>query len=112
MKLVKIKKDKIYHLRKKGSRSVGNIELTNISVKSSEVSYWYFDGIEENKDSEGTPYHIYAIIPRMAGFDDHGGERINKTVIVSYGKYLRLHPDLAINPQTGECLLGEDYVLE
>ena len=115
MKQVKIKKDKIYCLRKKGSRSAADIELRNISVESSEVSYWFFDGIEENKDSEGTPYHIYAVVPRMAGSDyfvDHGGEQISKTVIVPYGKFLSLHPDLAINPQTGECLLGENYVLD
>ena len=114
MKTTMLKKNKVYYLRKKGSRAVSNIELKNITLESSQVSYWYFDSIEENKDSEGTSYEIYAIIPRMAGSDyfvDHGGEVLRKTVIVPYGEFLTLHPALAINPQTGECLLDESYVL-
>ena len=114
MKTTMLKKNKVYYLRKKGSRAVSDIALRNITLESSQVSYWYFEDIAENIGSEGTPYQIYAVIPRMAGSDyfvDHGGEVLRKTVIVPYGEFLTLHPALSVNPQTGECLLDESYVL-
>lgn len=115
MKNGKLNDKKTYYLRKKGSRSVGNIELRNITRLSSEVSYWYYDNLEENKGVDGTLFHVITVIPRIAGADyyvDHGGEVLTKDVIVPKGKTIRVHPALIINPETGEYELDDDYMLE
>lgn len=107
-----MQKGKQYYLKEKkdSAGSGGNI----ITTESAHVNYWKYMYTSGNEAVKGTPYRLISSIPRIAGIDfyvDNCGDVVSKTINVPEGEFVRVHEALAINPQTGECLLNENYVL-